>query len=145
MIYYGCPKCETPMSSPESMAGQKDICPNCDNVCIVPQPQATPPTPPPAPPHADAGSASGYAPEHSGKIITTEKTSKRLKSHIVFAWLALITGIIMVAVALNEVAKDPSAEPPGYAPFLMFGGVVLVMFGIVLGVATRIWIWWKHG
>lgn len=36
MIYYGCPKCETPMSSPDSMAGRSESCPECGNVTRVP-------------------------------------------------------------------------------------------------------------
>lgn len=36
MIYYGCPKCKTPMASPDSTAGQTEKCPSCGNVTVVP-------------------------------------------------------------------------------------------------------------
>ena len=36
MIYYGCPKCQTPMASPDSSAGQTNACPECKNVTIIP-------------------------------------------------------------------------------------------------------------
>ncbi len=44
MIYYGCPKCGTAMSSPDSMAGQAEKCPDCGNITVVPtkQPSAPP-------------------------------------------------------------------------------------------------------
>lgn len=44
MLYYGCPACGTAMSSPDSMAGQTEKCPECGNVAVVPGP-ATHPTP----------------------------------------------------------------------------------------------------
>ena len=36
MIYYGCPKCQAPMASPESQAGQVETCPECGNVAVIP-------------------------------------------------------------------------------------------------------------
>jgi len=36
MLYYGCPKCGSPMASPDSLAGQSDQCPDCGNVTTVP-------------------------------------------------------------------------------------------------------------
>lgn len=57
MIYYGCPKCQAPMGSPESMAGTTETCPTCGNVTVVPSVAAPPPatrqpSPPPPPPRA---------------------------------------------------------------------------------------------
>ena len=54
MIYYGCPKCNEPLSSPESMAGKTETCPKCGNVTTVPVQQKAAvatanPAPPPAP------------------------------------------------------------------------------------------------
>ena len=42
MIYFGCPNCGEPMASPESLAGEKEKCPECGNVAVVPQNQAAP-------------------------------------------------------------------------------------------------------
>ena len=42
MIYYGCPKCKTAMSSPDSQAGTEETCPNCGNVTTVPYPHSQP-------------------------------------------------------------------------------------------------------
>ena len=35
MIDYACPKCKTPMSSPDSMAGLLETCPKCGTVIKV--------------------------------------------------------------------------------------------------------------
>ncbi len=40
MITYQCPKCDHPMSAPDAVAGQKETCPACRNVSIVPSPSA---------------------------------------------------------------------------------------------------------
>ena len=37
MIEYTCAKCGTFMASPDSLAGHTDTCPDCENVCSVPQ------------------------------------------------------------------------------------------------------------
>jgi len=69
MIYYGCPKCQAPMASPDSMIGQAETCTECGNVATVPNsphpsaPAAVavlPPTPTPvaAPPSAPAAGLS---------------------------------------------------------------------------------------
>jgi membrane protein YdbS with pleckstrin-like domain len=42
MVFYGCPKCQEPMSSPDSMAGQSESCPSCGNVAMVPASAAIP-------------------------------------------------------------------------------------------------------
>ena len=42
MIYYGCPKCQAPMASPDGMAGRSETCPQCGNVAAVPAPAAVP-------------------------------------------------------------------------------------------------------
>ena len=36
MINYNCSKCHTAMSSPDSMAGQPETCPNCGSGVVVP-------------------------------------------------------------------------------------------------------------
>ncbi len=40
MIDYSCPKCDGPMSSPDSLAGKTEQCPACGNVCHVPKRQS---------------------------------------------------------------------------------------------------------
>jgi len=47
MIYYGCPKCQGSMASPDCMSGQSETCPACGNVTSVPL--STPETEVPAP------------------------------------------------------------------------------------------------
>jgi len=42
MIYYGCPKCQAAMSSPESLAGQTETCLECGNVTVIPSSPVTP-------------------------------------------------------------------------------------------------------
>ena len=70
MIQYDCPRCKEPMSSPASMAGQREACPACGNTVLVAmsaldslvQDQATAPSSrqrPPAPPPATSGPADG--------------------------------------------------------------------------------------
>lgn len=39
MIDYICPKCKTSMSSPDSMSGQSEICPKCQNQVKVLSPE----------------------------------------------------------------------------------------------------------
>jgi membrane protein YdbS with pleckstrin-like domain len=60
MIYYGCPKCQTPMASPDSMAGQAERCPECGNVAVVPATGAvvTAVAPPPTPAESGASRSS---------------------------------------------------------------------------------------
>jgi hypothetical protein len=41
MIEYPCPKCRQTMSSPDSLLGQAETCPECGSVTVVPAPQAT--------------------------------------------------------------------------------------------------------
>lgn len=125
MIYYGCPKCQSAMASPESQAGQTETCPECGNVTIVPQPN-----------HPNG---SNYAPVHSGKVTTTERTSKRLKLHIMIAWLLLIVGVILFCVGLSN--YEPDTNDTWFVVF----GLLLGVVGIIWGIATRIDIWWRHG
>ncbi len=40
MIDYKCPKCKESMSSPNSLAGQEDVCPICGCTAVVPQGEA---------------------------------------------------------------------------------------------------------
>ena len=88
MIFYGCPKCQPPMASPDSMAGQPETCAYCDNVAIVPQPIRSGPLP-----VMRRTRRSQYDPQHTGRIIATEMTSKKLKLHTAVSFLAmLITG-----------------------------------------------------
>jgi hypothetical protein len=46
MIYFGCPNCGAAMSSPDSMGGQKEKCPECGNIALVPQKEPPPSTTP---------------------------------------------------------------------------------------------------
>ncbi|HZT82207.1 MAG TPA: hypothetical protein VFA26_18410, partial [Gemmataceae bacterium] len=46
MIHYRCPRCNKPLESPASFAGQKLNCPDCNQRLQIPQPS----TPPAAPP-----------------------------------------------------------------------------------------------
>lgn len=41
MINFRCPKCNDWLNVPESLVGDKETCPNCGNVCIVPTPSGS--------------------------------------------------------------------------------------------------------
>jgi len=45
MINFHCPKCNDWLSVPDSLIGNKETCPNCQNVCIVPNPSVVPSQP----------------------------------------------------------------------------------------------------
>ncbi len=144
MIYYGCPNCQTPMASPDSLAGQADKCPACGNMARVPTVAASAPAPAPPPPPALASRVSAppalppqapaapvpgttYNPKHAGQVVTTEKTSKQLKAHGCLSTLMVIAGVVLTMVGVLPV------------------GIPLLAFGLVWFLVTRISIWWKHG
>ena len=106
MIYYGCPNCGAPMQSPDSMAGQKEKCPECGNVTIVPKPQQA--TPPPAG-HSRgdtssretpaAAPAQPAAPAPAPQVIITTPTVKAGKSASGLGIAGLVLGILGCIVA----------------------------------------------
>lgn len=137
MIHYQCPKCSGEMTSPDSMASQREVCPACGNVTFVPAIQA------PAPPLSqsrmptkmaapNAIRASSPQSEYSGRVVTTERTSKSLKGQLVLSVLLIISGVVAAIVAWNTTT-----------------GLVLALFALCAGVPwfliTRIRIWWHHG
>ena len=50
MISYTCPKCGSSMSSPDSLAGQHEACPECGNITTIPQSHPVPTSPIQSPP-----------------------------------------------------------------------------------------------
>jgi len=128
MIYYGCPKCQSPMASPESMAGQAETCPECGNVMTVPAPTAPVLIP------ASSEPISDYNPRPSGQIIVTERTSKKLKLHVVLSALASICGAVLLPLGANR----------GILPAVLIG-IGLLIGGLLWFLVTRIRIWWRHG
>lgn len=85
MIYYGCPKCQAAMASPDGMAGGSETCPQCGNVAVVPQPKGPVP-----PPRVSRTGPSQYDPEHTGTVVAVEMTSKKLKFHHALSCLAMV-------------------------------------------------------
>lgn len=144
MIYFGCPKCAAAMTSPASQAGQKETCPECGNVSIVPKPII------PAVPaggnvgvqaqrqDGDLDRGTSYAPAHSRQVITTERTSKRLKLQVLVAWIAVLVGIGLV------VAGCPRDGDDGHYGASVLG-VLLIFCGLVWRLLAGISIWWRHG
>ena len=72
---------------------------------------------------------SSYRPVHSGYVVTTEKTSKALKSHTVYAWLAIIVTAIGVIATW------------GGSPIWWVALVFSFIYRAIVGFA----IWWEHG
>jgi Zn-finger nucleic acid-binding protein len=142
MIYYGCPKCQAPMASPDEMAGQTDTCPECGNVAVVPSadtPLATsrhgvrtleqqPQVIYIQPQH----NGTPYNPTHAGRVVTIEKTAKRLKLHQLLSSLGLA---ITVVGAIAAAQLDANVAWWALAAAICFAWTV----------ATRISIWWNHG
>jgi len=107
MIYYGCPKCETPMSSPDSMAGRKESCPGCGNVVIVPGRtdtlSATTPSPPPPLPmirHVTSSPARRAYPvcQHCGARMRKSHIGRGSCLAILIGLATICVGVIMLIV-----------------------------------------------
>jgi len=134
------------MASPESMTGQKDTCPDCGNVTIVPAPRSADVNGPrrdasAAPQGAEARNGppggNSFAPRHSGQIVGVERTSKSLKLQRL---LAVLTVAIGVAMAIAGCPAEDGRCGPAF-PF----GLLLAFAGSAWLVTVRILRWWRHG
>lgn len=72
------------------------------------------------------------------KVQTIELTSKRFKKQQLFASIAIVAGIMAIAVDLGVNEKDPSIAVRVLGSLFLISG--LIWFGIV-----RVRIWWHHG
>lgn len=70
-------------------------------------------------------------------LTTTQSTTKKLKSHLIYAVaMMVIGGIITYANAGNNIT--------GYSTGSIIG-VVLIVAGMGWWMATKIRVWWHHG
>ena len=121
MIYYGCPKCEAAMSSPDSLAGQKEVCPNCGNVMFVPAAQAKAPAPavpkPPSPPASRA------------RLLW-----KGRPSHWYYVARYVLVGLMLLAAMIIAAAQ----VAPEYVPPIIIGvALILLLAAIIERISTH--------
>lgn len=119
MIYYGCPACDAPMSSPESLAGQRERCPDCGNVAVVPQNELSLPTTSSSPPNPARSSGS--------KRLTFSPVMFR-NSPILYLVLVGSMFLCLVLARASWNAPDPRVS---FWCFATAGGCALVLI-----------IWW---
>ena len=115
MITFKCHKCKESISSPESMAGQEETCPNCGNVAVVPQ-TATPVPVQVAPIQQVSQPVPQYTPPHVGLDVNV----KGIKSTNGLGIAALVLGIIAVLTC--------------WIPFVGILGIPLAVLGLLFGI-----------
>lgn len=71
------------------------------------------------------------------ETVTIQKTSKKLKGHLILCWLMFIVGLCWCA------GSHANAELVGGEPGI--GGVVTISVAVFWYVVTRFRIWWNHG
>lgn len=108
MIYFGCPKCGTPLQSPESQAGQTETCPECGNVAIVPAGQQEPPPTPQTPPQNQP----------------VQTPPRRAKSVNGLGIASLVVGIVAVLGC--------------WIPFVNVASMILAVLALIFGIAGLI-------
>lgn len=129
MIYYGCPKCQAPMASPDGMAGRSETCPQCGNVAVVPMPEGPPPPSP-----ISATGPSQYDPKHTGTVVAVEMTSKKLKLHHALSSLAMV--VTYLGVYFTWIADDFNN---------LWKWLVAALAATCWFLWIRLLIWWRHG
>jgi len=73
------------------------------------------------------GKANSYTPEHTGKIVTVEKTSKDLKMQRMMYFVLGVFGTFM-AIAFSAGV-----------------GIFFLVIALVWGGVVEFLIWWRHG
>lgn len=101
MIYYGCPKCEAPMSSPESLVGEPQTCPQCGNVTMVPGAQ-------------NVNQRDSSKTKHSGQ--------KQRKSK----WVGILVASVMCGLGTAFIRFDPVLRWYLGIPMLIASAAILV-------------------
>lgn len=120
MIRYTCPHCNTQLESPDSMAGQAQVCASCNGTATVPQLSTS------APP-AQAGGA-----PYTGPAPARLQNAPGAVGSMVCGIIGLIVcGIVLgiVALVLGTKAKGHISRAPG-----QYGGSGMATAGIVLGI-----------
>lgn len=70
-------------------------------------------------------------------VATVQKTSKRLKLHLLLSTLIFLTGVILIIVAIaSEETSILAVGGPGFLATLV---------GLVWLIVTKLRIWWRHG
>jgi len=83
-------------------------------------------------PVAADGRAAGTA------LTTTQATSKQLKVHTLISVLAIIVGLVWFLVAING---EDATKTDGRSVV----PAILLFFGLLGYVVTRVRVWWHHG
>ena len=100
-----------------------------------------PPQPPrPMKPKMREPSNGGYSnqPLNIQGHVTTERTAKNLKLHVVYAWAVFGVGLLLVYMASGSSSEDgPNA--------VAMIGSLMVVGSFVYGFVNRVRVWWNHG
>ena len=94
MIRYDCPRCGSPMASPDSMAGQSDKCPECANLVPVPPVDSVPAVA--APSAAAKPQELPVRPEAASAVVTRPTATESLIA--VTGYLAMLPPLIFILV-----------------------------------------------
>lgn len=74
--------------------------------------------------------------------VTVERTSKRIKENMLWAWAFFFAGALLFIVPIATVTHI------GFRPFAsvcLFAGLVLMTFSAIWAVANSADRWWNHG
>lgn len=109
MALINCPECEKQVSD------RAATCPNCG-----------------------VGITTARETQAAGQHIQTmQKTSKKLKMHLLMAALASVLGLLLMLIASTSASAD--FQMTGFA-----FGLLLAISGTVWLIGTRFRIWWHH-
>lgn len=81
----------------------------------------------------------------AGRVVTIQKTSKRLKMGQLNAWALLLIGVVLAVIGM-QVANQPGTSPAN-AKLGPIGGIgfACMAAGFVWIIVNRWQRWWHHG
>lgn len=103
---------------------------NVKGLVVVPAVGIEPPAPPVVARVAAPVTVTGH--------VTTEKTGKGLKANLIYSWVAIVIGAVMMSMGIGA---SPSGQPGPEAAY----GLTAVALGFSWLMVTRVRIWWNHG